>query len=162
RGSAARPGRPRNRGRTHHSSALCSFASRAIRADDTEAGWRLQSPPRGRLDFEEHEREGLARIAESGPDAEAGGGGEALEVVIGESVAVLRADRLALVEVEPPAGERDRLPPEAHQVHLAPPLRRVPARLVAEGAEIEVGPRRVEPGEDVEVEARGHALFVVV
>ena len=100
---------------------------------------------------------------------EGAGGGEAgtgelgFESRVGELVAVLGVDGVALVEVDAVPGDVDRLGDEALEMHLNAALGGVPADAVGEGGEAEVGVEfAVEAGEDVEVEGSGDTGGVIV
>src|SRR5690606_37631874 len=112
--------------------------------------------------FEPEHREPLARVGEDGADAEARRRGHGLDVAALECVAMLGADRLAPLEGEDAAAEAGLLLPGADEVHLDAARLGVPPRLVAECAYVEFAPGRDEAREEVQVEARGHALLVVV
>ena len=73
-------------------------------------------------------------------------------------------DRLALGEApRPPVAESDDLVGAGPQVHLHAPGFLVPASVVLELVEVEVGPEfAIDPMEQVQVELRGDSLAIIV
>ncbi|MNE30301.1 hypothetical protein D3C80_1238070 [compost metagenome] len=72
-------------------------------------------------------------------------------------------DGLALGQGEGQLAQAHRHGPQGLQMHLDPPLSRVPHRPMREGVQVEVGPQlAVGPCQHVAVERRRHALGVVI
>ena len=72
-------------------------------------------------------------------------------------------DRLALAEADALTGHGDLLVAAADEMHFYAAFRLVPAGLVIEGTGIEIGAElAVDPGQEIEVEARGDTVLVVI